>query len=199
MSSSVCIFAKLVNMNDVKVVALVGMPGAGKSLCVEHLEKKGYPSVYFGGVTVDEVKARALEVNEQNEKIVREDLRAKEGAGVMAERIIPKIEELYKAGHKKIVADGIYSWTEYKIFKEKFGEKAVIIAITAPRNLRHQRLAQRAVRPLTDEQVTSREYAEIENIEKGGPIANADYTIVNDSDTEQLLKSLDKILAEISF
>ncbi|MEO6760965.1 MAG: AAA family ATPase [Candidatus Saccharimonadales bacterium] len=181
-------------MNETKVIALVGMPGAGKSSGVEYMEQKGWPSVYFGGITVDEVKARGLEVNETNEKLVREDLRAKEGVGVMANRIIKKIDDLVTQGQRIIIADGIYSWTEYKIFKEKYGDSAIIIAITAPRRLRHDRLANRPVRPLSDAEVTAREYAEIENIEKGGPIANADYTIVNDTSLNNLTESIDNLL-----
>ncbi len=186
----------IMHMDSNDVVVLVGMPGAGKSFCVEYLEKKGFPSVYFGGITIDEVKRRGLEVNEANEKLVREELRATEGAGVMALRTIPKVEALFGAGSRVVVADGLYSWTEYKIFKEKFGEHAIIVAITAPRKLRHERLAQRPVRPLTEQQVSAREYAEIENIEKGGPIANADFTIVNKSTPEALLADLDEVLAQ---
>ena len=182
-------------MEQPKVIALVGMPGAGKSYCVEHLEKSGLPSVYFGGITLEEVKARGLEVNPQNEKIVREDIRAKEGKEAYAKRIIKKIEELNAAGHQTVVADGLYSWTEYRAFKDRFGERAIIIAITAPRALRHERLSKRPVRPLTDQEVTAREYAEIENLEKGGPIANADFTLVNDSTPEAIFTALDKILA----
>ena len=186
-------------MNDVKIVAFVGMPGAGKSSCVEYMERKGYPSVYFGGITVDEVKARGMEVNEANEKIVREDIRQKEGKGAYAQRIITKIDQLSAEGRTKIIADGLYTWTEYKIFKEKYGENAIIITVAAPRRLRHERLAKRPVRPLTDEEVTAREYAEIENIEKGGPIANADYTIVNGDSVDAMLAQLDKILVEVNF
>ncbi len=182
--------------NKVSIIALVGMPGAGKSSCVEYLEKKGWPSVYLGGITVDEVRARGLEVSEQNERSVREELRKAEGPAVMAKRIIPKIEELVRNGHSIVIADGIYSWSEYKIFKEKYGDDVVIIAIAAKRKLRHERLAHRPVRPLSDEQVTAREYAEIENIEKGGPIANADYTIINDGEREHMLEHLESILAE---
>jgi dephospho-CoA kinase len=181
-------------MSDIKVIILVGMPGAGKSYCVDYLVDKGIPSVYFGGITVDEVKRRGLEVNEANEKVVREELRATEGLGVMASRIIAKIEELAIEGHQVVVADGLYSWTEYKIFKEKYGENAAIIAVAAPRHVRHERLAHRKIRPLSDSEVTAREYAEIENIEKGGPIANADYTIVNNSSAEDMLTSLEEIL-----
>lgn len=185
-------------MSELKIVTLVGMPGAGKSSCVEYLEKKGWPSVYFGGITIDEIKARGLEVNETNEKMVREDIRAKEGGiGAYAPRIIKKINALAENGHQIIVADGLYSWSEYKIFKERFGDSAIIIAIAAPRQDRHSRLARRAVRPLTDKEVTSREYAEIENIEKGGPIANADYTIVNDGSKEEMLAKLDSILRKL--
>jgi dephospho-CoA kinase len=186
-------------MNETKVIAFVGMPGAGKSYCVVYLGEKGIPSVYFGGITVDEVKARGMEVNEKNEKFVREDIRAKEGNGAYAKRMITKIGEFAADGHNKIVADGLYSWTEYKIFKDHFGKNAVIIAVAAPRHLRHERLAKRSVRPLTDDEVTSREYAEIENIEKGGPIANADYTIVNDGRPEAMVAKLDQILGEVGF
>lgn len=172
------------------------MPGAGKSTLVEYLEQKGVPSVYFGGITVDEVKQRGLELNETNEKLVREDIRAKEGKGAYAQRIIAKLENLFSEGHEIAVADGLYSWTEYKIFKERYGENAIIIAVTAPRKSRHERLTHRSIRPLTEEQVTAREYAEIENLEKGGPIANADYTIVNDSTPEAMIQKLDMILQE---
>jgi dephospho-CoA kinase len=186
-------------MQPSKVIVFVGMPGAGKSVCVDHLTEKGYPSVYFGGITIDEVKNRGLEVNEINEKTVREELRATEGNGVMAKRMIAKIEQLASEGHPKIVADGLYSWTEYKIFKDRFGNNATIIAIAAPRKLRHLRLANRPIRPFTDDQVTSREYAEIENIEKGGPIANADFTIVNDGSATDMTNKLEQILKEVDF
>lgn len=172
------------------------MPGAGKSTLVEHLAEKGLPSVYLGGITVNEVRHRGLAVNEANEKMVREELRATEGAGVMAKRIIPQIEQLFSEGHDTVVADGLYSWTEYKIFKEKFGDNILIIAVAAPRKVRHERLAHRPIRPLTENQVTAREYAEIENIEKGGPIANADFTIVNDKDPYDLIHQLENILLE---
>ena len=51
-----------------------------------------------------------------------------------------------------------------------------------------------AASPFTDEEVTAREYAEIENIEKGGPIANADYTLVNHGTSEEMIAKFDRLL-----
>lgn len=186
------------NLGNKKVLVLVGMPGAGKSFCVDHLTENGIPSVYFGGVVVDETIKRHGKTNEVLEKAVREEFRDKDGKGAIAMRIIPKIHELFKT-HDRVVADGLYSWSEYKIFKEAFNDHAIILAITAPRHVRHERLANRPVRPFTEAEVTSREFAEIENLEKGGPIANADYTIVNDEDPYVLIERLDHILRQIEF
>jgi dephospho-CoA kinase len=177
-----------------KVITFVGMPGAGKSTCVDYLTGKGLPYVYFGGITLQEIKARGLDVNVENEKMVREDLRITEGKEVYAKRIVAQIQDDFTQGRDLVVADGLYSWSEYKVFKEEFGSDSVIIAVAAARQSRHDRLANRPVRPMTDAEVTAREYAEIENIEKGGPIANADYTIVNDGTPEELIDQLNSVL-----
>lgn len=189
-------------MKDIQtptVLFLVGMPGAGKSSCVEHLAVKDIPSVYFGGVVVDEAKRRNNgETTPELEKEVREEFRAKDGMAAIALRIVPKIDELLKS-HPRVVADGLYSWAEYKVIKEHYGDKALIVAITAPRKERHHRLAHRPQRPLSPGQANQRDYAEIENIEKGGPIANADYTINNDKDPLEMLNELDRVLYETGF
>jgi len=182
-------------MQENKAIIFVGMPGAGKSLCVDHLKAKGLPSTYFGGITIDEVKARGMVVNEANERLVREDIRAKEGKGAYALRMIAQIEGHFQQGHHQVVVDGLYSWTEYKIFKETLEHNAIIIAVVAPRALRHQRLTRRSVRPLNETEATDRDYAEIEKLEKGGPIANADYFLLNTTSPEELLAHLDETLS----
>ena len=184
-------------MQGNKVVVFVGMPGAGKSVCVDYMKDRGYPNVYFGGITMDEVKRRGMDVNEASEKFVREDIRAKEGKGAYAVRIIKQIEELFEQGKKCVVVDGLYSWTEYKIFKESFGDNAYIIAIVTPRATRHERLSNRPVRPLSSADASARDYAEIENLEKGGPIANADYYLANEKNVEELQADLQRVLEHI--
>ncbi len=184
------------------ILTFVGMPGSGKSSCVDHVMEKHPnlpPVLYFGGITVDEVKRRGQEINEANERVVREELRRTEGRDSYAYRIAKKIDKLIDQGHKRIVVDGLYMWPEYKVFKDKYAGQAVIVAVAAQRSLRHERLGRRPVRPLTTEEANSRDYAEIENMEKGGPIANADYTLVNNKGYGELFIQLDEALADIKF
>ena len=124
---------------------------------------------------------------------MREELRQTHGMGAFAILSLPKIEELLLSG-KRVLIDGLYSFSEYKILTEKYGDGLLVLAIFTPRELRYERLARREVRPLSRAQAVSRDYAEIENIEKGGPIALADYTIANDGSKDWLIEQLDRIL-----
>jgi dephospho-CoA kinase len=178
---------------DRRIIATVGMCGSGKSVAGERLEQLGFARVYFGGLTIDEVRRRGLAVNEKNERAVREELRRTHGMGAFAVLSLPKIEALLREG-KRVLIDGLYSFSEYKILKEKYGDGLLVIAVFTPRALRYERLARRAERPLGPAEAVSRDYAEIENIEKGGPIALADYTLVNDGTGEELVRRLDRVL-----
>ena len=140
-----------------------------------------------------------LEWNEANEKEFREDIREREGKDFVVKRIIQQIHDLVAAGQHRIVADGIYSWTEYKAMKHEFPGELTVVAVVAPKHLRHHRLTNRPIRPLTIEQATSRDWAEIENLEKGGPIAIADYYVHNDGSLEKFHAQIDTILEEIDF
>ena len=65
--------------------------------------------------------------------------------------------------------------------------------------MRYERLARRRERPLTREEAVARDWAEIERLEKGGPIAIADYTFNNDGAVADLIRMLDAMLAQIEF
>ncbi len=181
-------------MANRKIIAILGLPGAGKTEVIEYLQKKfDWPKVYFGDVTFDEVKARGLDINEQNERMVREDLRAKFGRLHYADQVIKKIEDL--SGQEHILVESLYDWSEYLRFKEKFGNEFITIAVYAPSAKRYERLLSRPFRPLTFDQAKSRDYAQIENLFQAGPIAMADYTVINDGSLEYLHSQVDRIMA----
>jgi dephospho-CoA kinase len=171
------------------------MAGSGKSTVARHLEKKGWHVIRFGALTMQELEKRGLPINEANEKAVREELRATHGMDAYARLLLPDIKESLSAG--PTVIDGLYSWAEYKLLKSHFGEQMKLVAIYTTRSLRYARLSQRRDRPLSTEESEQRDYSEIENVEKGGPIAMADYTIINDSTEEELFQAVDKLLSTL--
>lgn len=177
------------------VIAFVGMCGAGKSVATEAFVNAGYTLVYFGGVTMDELDRLGLEKNEKNERMVREGLRRDLGPAAFAIKSLPKIEAGLK--HGNVVLDGLYSWSEYKVLKERFPQ-LYVVAIVTDRQTRYERLACRPHRPLTAEEATGRDYAEIENSEKGGPIAIADHFITNNGSAEELQASVTSLLERLS-
>jgi len=178
-----------------KIIAIVGMCGSGKSVASDYLESIGYKKVYFGGVTMEKLKENNMEVNPENEKYMREKLRSELGMAAYAIVLLPRILE-YSKEHD-VVLDGLYSWDEYVVLKEKLGDKLTMIAIVADKKLRYDRLSIRDVRPLTHEEARLRDIAEIENLAKGGPIAIADYFILNNSTKEDYIRTLDEILERI--
>ncbi len=180
-----------------RLLAIVGMPGAGKSLLAEHLAAQGFPKVRFGGITMEEVRRRGLPVTPANEKIVRDEIRAQEGMDAYARRSLPRIREAL-ATHHSIIIDGLYSFSEYRTLKAEFGEQLVVVAVACERRRRYARLEQRPVRPLTAEEAEARDIAEIESLEKGGPIAIADYTILNNGTPEQALAALEDLLGRLN-
>lgn len=175
-----------------KAVAVVGMCGSGKSVLCSYFTQMGWSSVYFGGVAVSQLKKNNIPVTEANEREIRERLRRDLGMGAFA--IILKDEILDKLSKGNVVLDGLYSWSEYVILKELLGDDLVILAVVTNSSVRKQRLATREIRPLTAEQVDSRDVAEIENSEKGGPIAKADYYIMNNGTEAELKRQFDEFM-----
>ena len=178
-------------MSGKKIIAVVGMCGSGKSEAVKYFTDKGFKKVYFGDVVITELKSRGLEINEKNERKIREELRVEFGMGVMAIKSIEKIREYFNT--TDVVIESMYSWEEFKIIKEAFGDDFEVLAIYTTKGIRYERLGRREFRPLTNEEAMSRDLSEIENLDKGGPIAFADYTLINDSNLEELNKNLEKL------
>ena len=105
------------------IIAIVGMCGSGKSIASDYLEDSGYKKVYFGGVTMEVLRKRGLEVNPENEKFIRESLRSEYGMGAYAKVLLPRIIEYSKEA--PTVLDGLYSWDEYKILKEELNDNLI--------------------------------------------------------------------------
>jgi dephospho-CoA kinase len=179
----------------VRVVAIVGMAGAGKSEVARVFEGHDFKKVRFGDITDKELKNRGLEPNEENERYIRQQLRKKHGMATYAKLNLPRIDSALKSSN--VVIDGLYSWEEYTLLKDYYSGQFTTVAVWASPTTRYTRLAHRAERPLTLEKAASRDKSEIENINKGGPIAMADFTIVNEASLEELKKETERVLSAL--
>ncbi len=176
-----------------KVVSIVGMTGAGKSEVAGLFEESGFIRIRFGDVTDQEIKKRKLELNEKNERYIRELLREKYGMSAYAKLNLPRIDSALK--HSDVVVDGLYSWEEYTFLKAHYEEDFCVVAVWASPRTRYARLTGRLNRSLTSEEAASRDRAEIENINKGGPIAVADFTVINESSLQVLEEAVRKVIS----
>jgi len=178
-----------------KVVSIVGMAGSGKSEVARTFEENGYTRIRFGDITDEEIKKRGLELSEKNERYIRELLREEHGMAAYAQFNLPRIDSALK--QSDVVIDGLYSWEEYTFLKNHYGENFYTIAVWASPRTRYARLATRSKRGLTAKEAASRDRAEIENVNKGGPIAMADFTIINESSLTDLKKETERIISRL--
>lgn len=188
-------------MDSVKILAIVGMSGSGKSVAVDYLTGKGYPKVYFGGMIYKEMEKRGIPRTEdgESEKKFREQIRQEEGKDWVVRQVIAEIKDLISAGQKRIILDGVYSWTEYCTLKHEFPTSLTFLAIVVDKKLRYDRVAKRPGRAFDGAAIRERDRSEIENLEKGGPISAADYYILNNGTIADAEHALDQILKEIRF
>ena len=176
------------------ILAVVGMTGSGKSEVSRHLGSLGLSAIRFGQVVVDEIARRGLDLNPANERTVREELRSTDGMDVCARRCLPAIRKALEES-PLVVIDGLYSWSEYRTLRSALGENLVLLLVFTSKETRYHRLKVRPERPLTFHQAQERDITEIENVEKGGPIAFADYALLNDGTKEELFAAIDDLLA----
>ncbi|MBO5120566.1 MAG: AAA family ATPase [Bacilli bacterium] len=177
-----------------KLIAVVGMAGSGKSIATDYLQNNGWTKIYFGGAVYDRMRKEGIEITPESQKEYRENLRKQYGMGAVAEILKFDIENAYKENNT--VLDGLYSWDEYLILKEKF-PNLKLICIVCDKAIRYERVGKRIDRPFNHDEIIIRDVSEIENLAKGGPIGYADYYIFNNGNLEEYEKRLIEILNTI--
>ena len=174
-----------------KVIAIVGMCGAGKTEVTNYFIDHGYERVYFGAITFDEMRKRGMEETQDNERKIREEFRASGDMAIYAKLNEEKIKNAYEKGN--VCIESMYSWSEYKHIKSIYGDNFKVICVVVDKDIRQERIGIRPTRALDAEGMKKRDYTEIENIEKAGPIAIADYYILNNGDMDNLYAQCEAI------
>ncbi len=177
-----------------QIIAVVGMPGAGKTTACDYFRKKKVPVLRFGDETDLGLKALGEELTEENERRYREKLRRDLGMSAYAVKIKPRIDEALKFNNL-IFLDGLYSWEEYEYLEKEY-ENLSLLCIFASPSVRYRRLLKRKTRSLKLSEARQRDIAELINLHKGPPIALADYLIINEGMVGKLYQALKELFSK---
>ncbi|MXR42965.1 AAA family ATPase [Halobaculum sp. WSA2] len=176
-----------------RVIGTVGLPGSGKGEAAAVAEEEGVPVVTMGDVIRAECRDRGLDPAEHHGEIARA-LREENGPAAIAERSVPLIEDAAgRADTDAVLVDGLRAPVELERFRERFGDEFTLVAITAPFDVRAERLGERG-RDDSDldlEALRDREERELE-FGMGEVIDAADVTVDN---TDTLAAFRDRVRA----
>lgn len=179
------------------IIAVTGLPGAGKTEATRYFKEKGLPIVHFGNIVTKEVEKRKLSHTEKNHKEVRMDLREKHGMEAMAVLSKDEIKKSIKS-NKIVIIDGLYSFEEYKYLEKELKDvQVVLLAVWAPKKIRYKRISDRSDRNKLKGK--ARDLHEIVDANKGPTIAFADFLIVNEGTIEELHAQLENVYRDVYF
>ena len=165
-----------------KVIAISGMPGAGKGVAAQAAIQLGLTVLTLGDVIREETERRGLEPTPKNVGNVMLDVRAAEGAAAVAKRLMPKVEAVESS---TVVVEGIRSLHELAELKSRF--EVVSVAIHASPGSRFQRLLSRGRSddPKTFDIFQERDFRELD-VGIGQVIALADVILLNEGAMSEL-------------
>jgi dephospho-CoA kinase len=179
-----------------RIIAISGMPGAGKGVATEAGKRLGLEVLVLGDVIREETQRRGLKPTPKNVGSVMLQVRKDEGPTVVVKRLVPKIEANPSA---TLIVEGIRSEDELRELRIKFN--VVTFAIHASPKTRFGRLLARGRSddPKTWEIFYERDTREL-NVGLGHVIALADVVLVNEGTIDMLQVSfkaaLDKLNSE---
>jgi len=168
-----------------RVIAILGMPGAGKGIASEAARRLGLEVLVLGDVIREETERRGLEPTPENVGSVMLQVRRDEGPAVVVRRLVPKIEA---SGSQTLIIEGIRSEDEVQELRSKY--EVVTVGIHASPKTRFQRLLARGRSddPKTWNTFYERDSREL-NVGLCRVIALADILLLNEGTIEELQSS----------
>ncbi|MEM2944238.1 MAG: AAA family ATPase [Methanomassiliicoccales archaeon] len=178
---------------NVKIIIVTGMPGAGKEEFVKVSRELGYDVVRMGDVVRIEAVKKQIPLDDQGIGGFAHSERVRLGYDIWAKRTIPLIKS------KRTVIDGCRGEKELMVFKNAFDDDAVVVAIHSSAKTRYERLRRRN---RSDAPTNFEEFKERDSRELGWGLGNlialADYMIVNEGSLEEFKEQVRKLLKEIN-
>ena len=179
------------------ILAIVGLPGAGKTEAADYFKTLDIPVVSFSDIVNKTIDKQNLPHTLEVHHTVRQDLRKKYGYEAMAVLSKKKIENSLKK-NRMLVIEGMRSWEEYEYIKKEFKNTRIfILAVHADKTKRYERISNRKTR--SELKGEKRDIDELLSTNMGPTIAFADFVIKNNFSKEELFNKLDEIYREVYF
>ena len=124
------------------IVALTGMPAAGKGEVATVAQQRGWAAHRIGDLVWEETERRGLELASSSVGTVANGEREAHGYGIWAERSLPCINALRTDG-KHVLIDGMRGEKELAVFRDAYGDTLVTVAVLALSETRLERVRQR--------------------------------------------------------
>jgi len=180
------------------VIGLTGPISGGKGTVADILKEKGFFYTSLSDRIREEITHRGGEITRENLQDVADELRKSFGANVLADRTWELVSQ-----KEKSAIDSIRSLGEVEFLKTKPG--FILIGVTAPRELRYQRMKERTRQgdPLSWEEFLRLDEKDFNSGKKGegrniqGCLDQADFLIENTGTLEELKKKIEAILKKI--
>ena len=125
------------------VFAVSGLPAAGKGEFAAILADAGIPVRSMGDMVRAEVKARGIPEAPNVFGEVATQLRAEYGEDVLAHRLVDAVDELL-LDNQIVLIEGLRGTAEREVFTNHWGDLFKVVAITASKDLRFERVQSRA-------------------------------------------------------
>ena len=165
---------------DILIVALTGMPGAGKTTVANYLAQKGIPLLIMGDVVREAAQNDGLEPTSENLAKLMIRLREKNGPEAIAHLIANKIKTMKNQDKEfaVVIVDGIRSMAEIEVLKRVGQVKLLAIHGSILTRYSHIRERARSDVPSNINEFDKRDRVEME-VGISDAIALADETISN--------------------
>ncbi len=180
------------------IIGVTGTFASGKDTVAEYLiREKGFAHYSLSDEIRYEADNRGMSCERENLRVIGNDLREKYGAGILAERVLAKINK--HDSSSSIVVSAIRNPKEVEVFRGT--GKFTLIATDAPVEVRYERISSR--KREGEDKLSLEDFVAREKIELSGAsheqqsqrvFEMADYVIVNDGTLEEFYKKIDSLL-----
>lgn len=179
------------------IIGITSLIGGGKDSVGDYLKNKGFTKLSLSDEIREEARKRGIELTRENLIALANEMRSTEGLGVLAKRVVKKIEQ-----GKNYVVESIRNPEEVNELRKH--NDFTMLSIWASQKIRFERINKRM---REKDPQTFEEFLRIDHVEAYNPLPHAqkillcmqmaDHIIVNEGTLEELHHKIDELVNKI--